>query len=265
LWQRLGAVSRGDAHAVSDDLWYLGIGPVATNQVLDELPRYVRSPDSRSTPGPGVPLIDDGERGPGQRLGSGTRVDDEVVNLYRRWLAEVRAAIGRRSCADRREVARGGGGAVRRTRPPHRWLALAAPAGLLSARLDAGILAVTVSRLLRSTPARTERLLATMNGGARVADRDRLVEWMAISRPARWSLAPPLPNQVLTAWRDTPCRVVAGEHDRVFPPSASSCLHMLRHAGTTVVAGPVIFWPVPPEAVVDGVVADLHRFADDMP
>lgn len=44
LWQRLGAVSRGDAHPVSDDLWYLGIGPIAANQVLDELPRYVPQP-----------------------------------------------------------------------------------------------------------------------------------------------------------------------------------------------------------------------------
>nr|WP_255426429.1 iron-siderophore ABC transporter substrate-binding protein [Pseudonocardia sp. C8] len=40
LWQRLGAVTRGAAHPVSDDLWYLGIGPLAANQVLDELPRY---------------------------------------------------------------------------------------------------------------------------------------------------------------------------------------------------------------------------------
>ncbi|MFP5070888.1 ABC transporter substrate-binding protein [Pseudonocardia nantongensis] len=40
LWQRLGAVSRGDAHPVSDDLWYLGIGPLAANRVLDDLARY---------------------------------------------------------------------------------------------------------------------------------------------------------------------------------------------------------------------------------
>ena len=37
LWQRLDAVSRGNAHAVSDDLWYLGIGPIAAHRVLDEL------------------------------------------------------------------------------------------------------------------------------------------------------------------------------------------------------------------------------------
>ncbi len=40
LWQLLGAVSGGNAHPVSDDLWYLGIGPLAANEVLDELARY---------------------------------------------------------------------------------------------------------------------------------------------------------------------------------------------------------------------------------
>jgi iron complex transport system substrate-binding protein len=40
LWQRLDAVSRGDAHAVSDDVWYLGIGPIAADLVLDDLARF---------------------------------------------------------------------------------------------------------------------------------------------------------------------------------------------------------------------------------
>lgn len=40
LWQRLGAVTSGSAHPVSDDLWYLGIGPIAADKVLDELRRY---------------------------------------------------------------------------------------------------------------------------------------------------------------------------------------------------------------------------------
>ncbi|MPZ67777.1 MAG: ABC transporter substrate-binding protein [Pseudonocardiaceae bacterium] len=44
LWQRLGAVSRGDAHKVSDDLWYLGIGPIAADLVLDDLARYAPRP-----------------------------------------------------------------------------------------------------------------------------------------------------------------------------------------------------------------------------
>ncbi len=40
LWKRLGAVSKGTAKPVSDDLWYLGIGPLAANKVLDELGGY---------------------------------------------------------------------------------------------------------------------------------------------------------------------------------------------------------------------------------
>lgn len=45
LWQRLDAVSSGNAHPVSDDLWYLGIGPIAANQVLDELADYAPGPE----------------------------------------------------------------------------------------------------------------------------------------------------------------------------------------------------------------------------
>jgi iron complex transport system substrate-binding protein len=37
LWQRLGAVSRGRAHEVPDDVWYLGIGPIAADLVLDDM------------------------------------------------------------------------------------------------------------------------------------------------------------------------------------------------------------------------------------
>ena len=40
LWQRLGAVSGGRAHEVSDDLWYLGIGPIAADLVLDDMKRF---------------------------------------------------------------------------------------------------------------------------------------------------------------------------------------------------------------------------------
>ena len=40
LWQRLTAVTRGAAHPVDDDLWYLGIGPLAADRVLDELRSY---------------------------------------------------------------------------------------------------------------------------------------------------------------------------------------------------------------------------------
>lgn len=37
LWSGLPVVRTGAAHQVSDDLWYLGIGPIAAGQVLDEL------------------------------------------------------------------------------------------------------------------------------------------------------------------------------------------------------------------------------------
>ncbi|WP_308282983.1 ABC transporter substrate-binding protein [Pseudonocardia nigra] len=40
LWQNLPAVMEGRAHEVSDDLWYLGIGPIAANMILDELAGY---------------------------------------------------------------------------------------------------------------------------------------------------------------------------------------------------------------------------------
>lgn len=40
LWRELPVVAAGRAHEVSDDLWYLGIGPIAGGLVLDELARY---------------------------------------------------------------------------------------------------------------------------------------------------------------------------------------------------------------------------------
>ncbi|MGH3778893.1 MAG: ABC transporter substrate-binding protein [Pseudonocardiaceae bacterium] len=43
LWERLGAVSGGRAHEVSDDLWYLGIGPIAADLVLDDMKGFAAS------------------------------------------------------------------------------------------------------------------------------------------------------------------------------------------------------------------------------
>jgi iron complex transport system substrate-binding protein len=40
LWQRLDVVSAGKAHEVSDDLWYLGIGPIAADLILKDLTEY---------------------------------------------------------------------------------------------------------------------------------------------------------------------------------------------------------------------------------
>jgi iron complex transport system substrate-binding protein len=37
LWPGIPAVAEGRSHEVSDDLWYSGIGPIAADQVLDEL------------------------------------------------------------------------------------------------------------------------------------------------------------------------------------------------------------------------------------
>ncbi|MBP2367571.1 alpha/beta fold hydrolase [Pseudonocardia parietis] len=206
---------------------------------------------------------------PGQPgLSAGTRVDDDVVSRHRRWLTEVLAAIGDAPVLIVGESLGAAVALCAEPGPSIGGLALVVPAGLVSARVDAGILAASVPWLLRSTPARAEHLLATMDGGARVADRDRLVEWMAmVPRHARSSLAPsPLPNQVLTGWRDTPCRVVAGEHDRFFPPERLTVpARNLLHAGTTVVAGAGhLLAHTAPEAVVE-VVADLHRSADDTP
>ncbi|MDQ4010957.1 MAG: iron-siderophore ABC transporter substrate-binding protein [Actinomycetota bacterium] len=43
LWQSLDAVSSGRAHEVPDDLWYLGIGPIAADLVLDDMKGFAAS------------------------------------------------------------------------------------------------------------------------------------------------------------------------------------------------------------------------------
>jgi iron complex transport system substrate-binding protein len=40
VWSTIPAVAQGRAHEVSDDLWYLGIGPIAAGLVLEELAGY---------------------------------------------------------------------------------------------------------------------------------------------------------------------------------------------------------------------------------
>nr|WP_255426337.1 alpha/beta hydrolase [Pseudonocardia sp. C8] len=206
---------------------------------------------------------------PGQPgLSAGTRVPDDAVSRNRRWLGEVLDAVGH---APVLLVGESRGAAVALCAEPGRrigGLALVVPAGLVGARLDAGILAASVPWLWRPTPARADRVLSTMDGGARVVDRRRLVEWLAmVPRHARSGLAPaPLPEHVLTAWRAAPCRVVAGEHDRFFPPErlAAPARERLR-APTVVVAGAGhLVTHTAPEAVA-GVVTELHRFAGDAP
>ncbi len=43
LWQNLSAVQNGKSYEVSDDLWYLGIGPIAANLVLEDLEKFLSS------------------------------------------------------------------------------------------------------------------------------------------------------------------------------------------------------------------------------
>lgn len=40
-WQALDSVRRGDAFEVPDDLWYLGLGPIAADRVLDDMRRML--------------------------------------------------------------------------------------------------------------------------------------------------------------------------------------------------------------------------------
>lgn len=97
-------------------------------------------------------------------------------------------------------------------------LVLVAPAGLVPARVAVS-LRPALPWLWHPTEARTERVLSFLSGGAPLPDRRHLVEWMTlVPEHARSSLAPaPLPNAVLTAWRDTPCVVLAGRRDPIFP------------------------------------------------
>jgi ABC-type Fe3+-hydroxamate transport system substrate-binding protein len=42
LWKRLGAVQRGTARPVDDEVWFLGLGPTGAFQVLDDLQEVLR-------------------------------------------------------------------------------------------------------------------------------------------------------------------------------------------------------------------------------
>jgi iron complex transport system substrate-binding protein len=41
LWNRLGAVQRGTARPVDDEVWFLGLGPIGAMKVLDDLKKYL--------------------------------------------------------------------------------------------------------------------------------------------------------------------------------------------------------------------------------
>ncbi|GAA1401851.1 hypothetical protein GCM10009613_60870 [Pseudonocardia kongjuensis] len=206
---------------------------------------------------------------PGQPgLSSGQRPIDDLVTQHQHWFTQVLRGISANSgplllvgeslgavaalCGD--------------PTPEVRGLVLVAPAGLIEARVDLVTLRATLPWLLRPTPRRAARLLATMAAGAPIADHDRLVEWMAmVPNHARSSLAPaPLPNVTIAAWQHTPCRVVVGEHDRFFPPPRlAGVARSTLHATTRVVpdAGHLVAHTAP-EAVVEAA-AELHGVSKD--
>jgi iron complex transport system substrate-binding protein len=41
LWNHIGAVQRGTAHRVDDEVWFLGLGPTGANLVLDDLQEFL--------------------------------------------------------------------------------------------------------------------------------------------------------------------------------------------------------------------------------
>ncbi len=41
LWNRLGAVQRGTAHPVDDEVWFLGLGPTGASLVLEDLQEFL--------------------------------------------------------------------------------------------------------------------------------------------------------------------------------------------------------------------------------
>ncbi|WP_060577203.1 alpha/beta fold hydrolase [Pseudonocardia sp. EC080610-09] len=157
---------------------------------------------------------------PGQPgLSSAERCGDDLVRRHRCWFAEVHAHLAEEPMI---VVGESLGAAVVLCADPDPRIAglvLVVPAGLVAARVDPGVLAAATGWTLRRTERWSDRLLHTMDGGATVPDRARLIEWMTlVARHARTSLAPvPLPASVLTRWRSTPCRVLAGPGDRFFP------------------------------------------------
>jgi pimeloyl-ACP methyl ester carboxylesterase len=178
---------------------------------------------------------------PGQPgLSSGDRPDGDLVGRFGGWLDGILAEIGDGPVVVVGE-SRGAALALCATPGPSvGGLVLAAPAGLVTARVTPRVVGASLPWLLRPTPARASRLLSVLTGGARVDDHDRLVEWLTlVARHARSSLAPlPLPTPVLAGWRATPTRVVLGERDVFFPArKVVAPARRLLHADVGVVTG----------------------------
>lgn len=206
---------------------------------------------------------------PGQPgLSAAERSRGDFVDAFRAWLDHIRGTVS----AGPVLVGESRGAAVALCASPSPQVAglvLVSPAGFIRARVTPRILRASVPWLLRPTPARSARLLATMYGPEAVADHDHLVEWMTVSaQHSRSSLAPaPLPQTVIKEWRMTPCELLVGEHDPFFPahrvrgPAAT-----LLGATTTVVAGGGhLLSHTSPEAIVEATarVSGCMRIPDD--
>ncbi|ALL79161.1 hypothetical protein AD006_26330 [Pseudonocardia sp. EC080610-09] len=200
---------------------------------------------------------------PGQPgLSSGVRYRDDRVTRHRRWFAEVQAHLGTEPMVVVGESLGAAVALCAEPAPRITGMVLVAPAGLVTARVDPGVLTAALGWTLRRTERWSDRLLGTMDGGATVPERDRLIEWMTlVARHARTSLAPaPLPTPVLTGWGRTPFRVLAGAGDRFFPAHrlAVPARRMLG-TETTVVAGAGHLLSHSASGAVVAAVADLHR------
>jgi pimeloyl-ACP methyl ester carboxylesterase len=99
-------------------------------------------------------------------------------------------------------------------------LVLLDPAGLIRARLTGGLLASTLSWILRPNPRTSERMLRYMFAPGHTPSHE-LIDWLTIIvRCAHTRVTPgPMPADLIQRWQSTPRVVVAtGEHDRFFPP-----------------------------------------------
>ncbi|TDC96416.1 alpha/beta hydrolase [Saccharopolyspora aridisoli] len=138
------------------------------------------------------------------------------ASWYRRWLGDVLDHI------DGEQVVLIGhslGAAVVLTwdSPRVSQQVLLSPGGLVRARLGPGILVPAVAWMLRRSPRTSERLLATMHAPGN-SPRAELVDWMTlVARHVRTSLDP---NAAPPPTRTVDRVIVAGEHDRYYPPRA---------------------------------------------
>lgn len=196
---------------------------------------------------------------PGQPgLSAGDRPQADLIGRYRAWLDHVLALVsGERTAL---LVGESRGAAVALCASPRRRVAgllLAAPAGLIDARVTPAVLRASLPWLLRPTATTSARMLTMMYGEQTVADHDQLTEWMTlVARHAHSSLSPsPLPNPIVTEWRSTPCQVLVGDHDRFFSPRRvqPAAAGLLRAATTVLPDGGHLLSHTSPKAIAEAV------------